>query len=62
MTMVDVSAISGVDVGTEVTLLGKEANEILSADMLAEWMGSIHYEVVSRIHPCLPRLMVEECA
>ncbi|MDA0746654.1 MAG: alanine racemase [bacterium] len=60
MTMVDVSTISDVDVGTEVTLLGREAGEVLSAEMLAEWMGSIHYEVVSRIHSCLPRLMVEE--
>jgi alanine racemase len=59
MTMVDVTHIPDVDTGDVATLLGSDGEERISAEQLAEWMGTINYEMVSAIHPDQPRLMVE---
>ena len=59
MLMVDVTHIPGVALGDEVTLLGQSGQEVVSAEMLADWMGTINYEVVSRIHPGQPRVCVD---
>jgi alanine racemase len=44
--MIDVSGIEGVDAGDEVVLLGRQGRENISADDIAEQMGSISYEVL----------------
>ncbi len=54
MTMIDVTDISGVQVGDEVTLLGTE----MPAEHIATHVGTINYEIVSRINPALPRIAV----
>jgi alanine racemase len=46
MCMIDVSGIEGVDAGDEVVLLGRQGRENISADDIAEQMGSISYEVL----------------
>lgn len=58
MTMVDVSAVPNVHTNQEVILLGRDQRQIMSADMLAEKMSTISYEVVTRIQAALPRLIV----
>lgn len=58
MTMVDVTHIQDVEVGTVVTLLGSDDEEKVSAEQLASWMGTINYEVVSRINPSQSRFVV----
>ncbi len=58
MMMVDVTDIPGAEVGSIATLLGVDGDEAITADDLASWMGTIHYEVVSRIHPSVPRVAV----
>jgi alanine racemase len=50
MTMVDVTDVPDVAVGDVATLLGSDGDERVSAEQLAAWMGTIHYEVVARIH------------
>jgi alanine racemase len=60
MTMVDVTHIPNVHVGTVATLLGSDGEERVSAEQLAGWMGTINYEVVSRIHPSQPRFVVQD--
>jgi len=42
----------------EVVLLGSQGDERISAEQLAAWCGTISYEIVSRIHPGLPRVVV----
>ena len=54
MTMIDVTDIPGVQVGDEVTLLGVE----MPAEHIATHVGTINYEIVSRINPALPRIAV----
>ena len=56
MTMVDVTHVPDVGPGDVATLLGRDGDEQITAEQLAEWMGTINYEVVARIHPALPRL------
>lgn len=59
MIMVDVTDVPGAATGQVVTLLGGQGDERVSAEQLAAWMGTIHYEVVSRIHPSVPRRLVD---
>lgn len=58
MMMVDVTDISGVKPDTEVVLLGKQGKNEIPAEELAQKIGTINYEVVSRINPLLPRKVV----
>lgn len=58
MAMIDVSDVPTVEVGQVVTLLGRDGEERVSAEDLARWCGTINYEIVSRIHPIVPRVAV----
>ncbi|MAF25619.1 alanine racemase [bacterium] len=63
LTMVDVSKVTGVKVKDEVVLLGKQAHGAtrgeVSTEELADHIGTINYEVVTRINPLLPRVYVK---
>ncbi len=59
MCMVDVTDVPEVGLEDEVVLLGAQGGERVTAEMMAGWCGTISYEVVSRIHPSLPRVVVE---
>jgi alanine racemase len=41
--------------GDEVTLIGEEQNEIIRAEDVARWAGTIPYEIVTRLVGSLPR-------
>lgn len=56
MTMVDVTDAPGAVLEDEVVLLGSQGDERVSAEQLAQWCGTIPYEILSRIHPSLPRV------
>ena len=47
--MVDVTSIPGVKMGSRVTLLGKDADECLTADGLATMIDTIGYEIICNI-------------
>lgn len=57
MTMLDVTDI-GAQLDDEVVLLGRQGNSEIRAEELAEKIGSIPYEVVTRINPLIPRIQV----
>jgi alanine racemase len=59
MCMVDVTDIPAAELEDEVVLLGRQGDERITAEQLAAWRGTIAYEIVSRIHPGLPRVVVE---
>jgi alanine racemase len=44
--MVDVSMLDGVVPGEEVVLLGRQGDEIITAEDLAQWGGTISYELL----------------
>ncbi|NLG36875.1 MAG: alanine racemase [Clostridiales bacterium] len=54
--MADVSGIPGVKVGDEAVLLGKQADEEITAGELAAIAHTIHYEIVTCIGPRIPRI------
>ena len=64
MVVVDVTDAAAADVGQEVILLGSVAGsddddvERIRADEMAAWLGTIHYEVVTRINERIPRVTV----
>jgi alanine racemase len=58
ITIVDVTDIPGAAVEDEVVLLGLQGDERITAEQLAEWAGTIPYEIVARIHPDLERRVV----
>ena len=60
MCMVDVTDIPGAALEDEVTLLGRQGDERITAEQLAAWAGTISYEIVARIHPSLPRVVIGE--
>ena len=55
MTMVDITDIPDAQLEAEVVLMGRQASEQVSAEMLAEWAGTINYEIVTRIAAHVPR-------
>lgn len=58
MTMVDVTDIPEAALEDEVVLLGRQGDERITAEQMGLWCGTIAYEIVSRIHPALPRVVV----
>ncbi len=58
LVMIDLTDIPEAALEDTAVLLGIDQNEIISAEMLAEWAGTINYEAVTRISPFLPRIIV----
>jgi alanine racemase len=56
--MTDVTDIPDVQTEDEAVLLGNDGDEAISADDLAGWAGTINYEIVTRINPLVPRVVV----
>lgn len=56
-TMISVDHIPGVRVGDEVVLIGRQGTDEITADQVADWLGTINYEVVSEILARVPRLV-----
>jgi alanine racemase len=54
-TMLNVTHIPGVRLGDEVVLIGSQGEERISAEAVAERLGTINYEVVSAILARVPR-------
>ena len=57
--MVDVTDITEVKVGDQVTLVGKDGNEQISVEQIAEAAGSFNYEFVCGISRRVPRYYVQ---
>ncbi len=58
MIMVDISHIEDIKLEDEVVLLGIQGSEKITADEFAQKIGTINYEVVTRINPLIPRIVV----
>jgi alanine racemase len=58
LCMVDLTDIPGARLEEEVVLLGTSGGERISAETMADWAGTINYEIVTRISPLLPRRVI----
>ena len=57
--MADVTDIYGLKAGEEVTLMGRDGDEQITADDIADIIGTIGYEVVCGISKRVPRIYVK---
>lgn len=60
--MVDVGHIQGVQSGDEVVLIGRQGSDEITADELAGHIGTINYEIITRISDRVPRVYVGSVA
>lgn len=58
-TLIDVGEIPGVKPGDEVVILGTQADQRITADEMAETIGTINYEVVSSLTARVPKIYSE---
>ena len=56
LVTIDVTAIGDAAVGDEVVLIGTQGNETISAEELAEIIGTISYEVFCAVSARVPRV------
>ncbi|MDD5043331.1 MAG: alanine racemase [Patescibacteria group bacterium] len=55
MCVVDITHVTGAEVEDEVVLLGSQGREVITAEEVAGKLNTIHYEILSRINPMIPR-------
>jgi alanine racemase len=55
MVMVDVTTVPEAMIGDEVVVMGQQGRERITAKDIAEWTGTIPYEVLCAISPRVPR-------
>lgn len=58
MMMVDATHLDQVTVGEQATLVGVDGADQVTAHDVAAWAKTIHYELLSRLHPEIPRRMI----
>jgi alanine racemase len=56
MTVVDISAVPDAEVGDVATILGRDHDEEITVDEVAERAGTISYEILTRLTARLPRV------
>jgi alanine racemase len=49
---------TGAKEGDTVTLIGEDQDERITAEDIAEWAGTIPYEIVTRLNAHLPRIVI----
>ena len=54
-TSINVTHIPDVTIGDEVVLIGRQGDEVITADEIAQRIGTISYEVLCGIVPRAPR-------
>ncbi len=59
LTAIDVTDVPDVCLEEEVTLIGSSGKQEITADHLASFVGTINYEIVTRIAPHVPRIITE---
>lgn len=58
--MIDVTGIDDVEAGDEVVLFGKQGDQMIHIDELAEKLGTINYEIVCMINKRVPRVYIKD--
>ncbi len=58
--MADVTDVPGVAVGDEVVLIGRQGEAEVTAEDLAQLSGTIAYEILARLSPGIPRIVIPD--
>ncbi|CAN2040905.1 Alanine racemase [Candidatus Magnetomoraceae bacterium gMMP-15] len=59
LTMIDISHINDASIDDEVVLLGRQGERVITAEDIADKIGSINYEVYCLLGKCNPKIYVE---
>ena len=55
-SIIDVTHVPGVQTGDEVTIIGRQGDEEITADEIAGLTNTINYEIITRLPAALPRI------
>ncbi len=58
LIIVDLSRAKSAKVGDEAVLIGEQGDDKITADELAKKVGTINYEIVTRLNSAIPRVVV----
>ncbi|MBU0613105.1 alanine racemase [Patescibacteria group bacterium] len=58
LCIIDIGRLKNVRTGDKVTLIGTDGKNTITADELADKINTINYEIVTRINPNLPRIII----
>jgi alanine racemase len=58
MFVVDVTHLDNIEAEEEVVLLGNQKDEQITAEEIAEKLGTINYEITTRVLALLPRIII----
>lgn len=58
LTMIDITGIKSVKIGDEVVIIGRQGREQITADDIAEKIGTISYEVLTRLRENLNKYYI----
>ncbi|OGL72324.1 alanine racemase [Candidatus Uhrbacteria bacterium RIFCSPHIGHO2_02_FULL_57_19] len=58
MMMADITDIPAVRLEDEAVLIGRQEREVIAAEDLASKIGTVNYEVITRINPTMPRIVI----
>jgi len=59
-SIIDVTHIPGMQVGDEVTIIGRQGDEEITASEIAGLTNTINYEIISRLPAALPRIYLQK--
>ncbi len=57
--MIDVTSVNNIDIGDEVIIFGDGKNSLITADTLADFLGTISYEILCHISHRVPCVFVD---
>ena len=60
MVMIDVTPVPEAQVGDVVTIFGRDGDDEITADDVADQIGTIGYEVTCLITPRVPRVYMQD--
>ena len=60
VTVVDITDVTGIEVGDVATLIGSEGQETVSLEEVAELAGTINYEILTGLTARLPRIWMDD--
>ncbi len=60
MSIIDVTDIPNARAGDEVVIIGVQGKESITAEEVALKAGTINYEIVTRINPLIPRIILSD--
>ncbi len=57
--MAEITDIPEAKLEDEVILIGRSGDEFISAELVAQWAGTINYEITTRVNERIPRIVVD---